>query len=645
MPRKAAKVEPADTSLEAWYRARLPAKFTPAAHHLLMCRRLQKLADREGKRKVMMAVHPGAAKTELGTCNFVPWYMSQYPDHNVMELSYSDPRARKFGRRIRNICNTEASSGRHPGLRVTNDSRANNFFVTEQGNEFYAAGFDGPIAGDRVDCIPDGTWIETERARMDIATLVGLSSPPRVLSYNHGLGRLEWNRIIAARSRPARELIEITTRAGRTLRVTRRHRICVGESDYERAYLLRPGDRLVALEVAEERDVQELRSTEIRQGADVSTMLLQAAPRRLGDSLRMVQRGLREAARRIREGAAAWADQLLLLQRAPRLALLSNSPSAMPGLRQVDRRVQQEILLDEVQEYGQAVEVQGQAVSAVRDGLRSTEQPTTILHASLRGLGARGQDAWRGELALQGRRELRQILRRNEHRGAGAGPVSLRGLSQGRRAPNGSLAREDGEPFRSGHSPHRREPKEQCSAESVGALQEVPRHPSQVAHDSVAMVRDLRCNGVRVHDIQVENASNFFANNILTHNCLVIDDPVKSLSEAQSEALMEERWDIYRSVVDNRLKPGGIMVMLLTRFGLRDLAALVLEGEPDEWDEFILPAEDEKGRFLWEEYLGRARYEKNKRDPEMWWCVWMQQPRAFTNAVFAKDWLCYYDLP
>lgn len=106
---------------------------------------------------------------------------------------------------------------------------------------------------------------------------------------------------------------------------------------------------------------------------------------------------------------------------------------------------------------------------------------------------------------------------------------------------------------------------------------------------------------------------------------------------------MTERWDIYRSVIRNRWKPGGICVMNLTRQGLRDFYARVSEAEPDEWDVLTFPAQNQDGSFLWEEYHGADHYEKARRDEETWWCQWMQEPRAFISHTFSPNWLCFYE--
>ncbi len=130
-------------------------------------------------------------------------------------------------------------------------------------------------------------------------------------------------------------------------------------------------------------------------------------------------------------------------------------------------------------------------------------------------------------------------------------------------------------------------------------------------------------------------------------DCILIDDPVKSMVEARSEARMEEIHDIYRSVVKARLKPGGIIIAYLTRYGMRDFAGRVLDAEASRWKQLTFPAEQppDSGRYLWSAYHGKDLYEEAKQDPETWWSVWQQSPKSLRMHVFREEWLQFWDPP
>ena len=81
---------------------------------------------------------------------------------------------------------------------------------------------------------------------------------------------------------------------------------------------------------------------------------------------------------------------------------------------------------------------------------------------------------------------------------------------------------------------------------------------------------------------------------------ILIDDPVKSQVEADSPAAREQLWDWFRSDLATRLKPGGRIVLVMTRWHPDDLGGRILEGA-DPWRILKLPALAEAG-----DPLGRA---------------------------------------
>ena len=61
--------------------------------------------------------------------------------------------------------------------------------------------------------------------------------------------------------------------------------------------------------------------------------------------------------------------------------------------------------------------------------------------------------------------------------------------------------------------------------------------------DFVSLVERIHCpEGIDVYDIEVEKAHNFFANDILVHNCGIIDDPVKGREDADILFMPVLRW-------------------------------------------------------------------------------------------------------
>lgn len=134
------------------------------------------------------------------------------------------------------------------------------------------------------------------------------------------------------------------------------------------------------------------------------------------------------------------------------------------------------------------------------------------------------------------------------------------------------------------------------------------------AGDVVASVQHVRGTGIDVYDLQVAGNRNFFANEILVHNCGIIDDPVKDREAAESELIRAKVWDWYSGAFLSRRVPHTRTCVIMTRWRTDDLAGRILdsEGRVEEggrWRVVHLPAlalppDPEKG--IYPDALGRA---------------------------------------
>ncbi len=131
----------------------------------------------------------------------------------------------------------------------------------------------------------------------------------------------------------------------------------------------------------------------------------------------------------------------------------------------------------------------------------------------------------------------------------------------------------------------------------------------------------------------------------------LIDDPVKSREDADSETYREKAWSWYWSDLHTRLKPGAGIVLIMTRWHEDDLAGRLLHSGADDWHVVSLPAEagenDPLGRapgeFLWSgdtgyDYGSLLRETKStlERNGAMrdWWSLYQQSPRPLDGGLF-----------
>jgi predicted phage terminase large subunit-like protein len=127
---------------------------------------------------------------------------------------------------------------------------------------------------------------------------------------------------------------------------------------------------------------------------------------------------------------------------------------------------------------------------------------------------------------------------------------------------------------------------------------------------------------------------------------VLIDDPVKSQAEADSPTHREHVWTWYRSDLIPRLKPGGRIILVMTRWHEDDLGGRLLN-TPETWRRLVLPAlaedDDPIGRApgspLWPEWedgeaLARKRAAIGER---AWAALFQQQPRPLSGGLFRSD--------
>lgn len=121
----------------------------PAAHHRLLCRKLEAVERGEIKR-LMVFLPPGSAKSHYANVNFSAWYVGRNPRASLLVCSASSPLAEQWGRRVRNIVAAPLYQ-RIFGTGLAGDNAAADRWATWHGGQYYAAGVGANIVGRRAD--------------------------------------------------------------------------------------------------------------------------------------------------------------------------------------------------------------------------------------------------------------------------------------------------------------------------------------------------------------------------------------------------------------------------------------------------------------------------------------------------------------
>jgi predicted phage terminase large subunit-like protein len=128
---------------------------------------------------------------------------------------------------------------------------------------------------------------------------------------------------------------------------------------------------------------------------------------------------------------------------------------------------------------------------------------------------------------------------------------------------------------------------------------------------------------------------------------VIIDDPIRSQAEADSERQRRHIWDWYKSDVTTRLKPAGRVVLIMTRWHPDDLGGQLLEQVGAEWRVVRLPAlaeaADPLGRLfgtaLWPEWENQGQLHRKREllGERAWAALFQQSPLPAGGRLFSID--------
>jgi predicted phage terminase large subunit-like protein len=162
-PRPAPSPEDFAFSRLAAFSAMLNPELPPAAHHRLLCRKLEAV-ERGEIRRLMVFLPPGSAKSHYANVMFSAWFVGRNPKAALLVCSASGSLAEQWGRRVRNIV-AQPLFPRIFGASLSQDSTAADRWATTEGGQYYAAGVGSSIVGRRADlCVLDDPVADREHA-------------------------------------------------------------------------------------------------------------------------------------------------------------------------------------------------------------------------------------------------------------------------------------------------------------------------------------------------------------------------------------------------------------------------------------------------------------------------------------------------
>lgn len=126
--------------------------FIDGRHHKEMARAFEKVARGECKR-LIINMPPRHTKSEFASYMLPAWFLGKFPNKKIIQCSNTAELAVGFGRKVRNLVDSEPFSRVFPNVHLRSDSKAAGRWATSGGGEYFAIGVGGTVTGKGADLL------------------------------------------------------------------------------------------------------------------------------------------------------------------------------------------------------------------------------------------------------------------------------------------------------------------------------------------------------------------------------------------------------------------------------------------------------------------------------------------------------------
>jgi predicted phage terminase large subunit-like protein len=142
--------------------------FIGGRHHAKMADAFERVARGELKR-LIINMPPRHTKSEFASYLLPAWFLGKFPQKKVIQTSHTAELAVGFGRKVRNLVDTDVYHQIFPDLSLSADSKAAGRWNTSKGGDYFAIGVGGAVTGKGADVlIIDDPHSEQEAALAEI---------------------------------------------------------------------------------------------------------------------------------------------------------------------------------------------------------------------------------------------------------------------------------------------------------------------------------------------------------------------------------------------------------------------------------------------------------------------------------------------
>jgi len=126
--------------------------FIDGAHHARMAKAFERVARGECKR-LIINMPPRHTKSEFASYLLPAWFLGKFPHKKVIQCSNTAELAVGFGRKVRNLVDSEAYKDLFPSLELRADSKAAGRWNTSKNGDYFAIGVGGTVTGKGADLL------------------------------------------------------------------------------------------------------------------------------------------------------------------------------------------------------------------------------------------------------------------------------------------------------------------------------------------------------------------------------------------------------------------------------------------------------------------------------------------------------------
>jgi predicted phage terminase large subunit-like protein len=126
--------------------------FINGQHHSVMAKKFEDIASGKIKR-LIINMPPRHTKSEFASYLLPSWFLGKFPEKKIIQASNTSELAVGFGRKVRNLVDSEVYATIFPNVSLRHDSKAAGRWSTNKNGEYFAIGVDGTVTGKGADLL------------------------------------------------------------------------------------------------------------------------------------------------------------------------------------------------------------------------------------------------------------------------------------------------------------------------------------------------------------------------------------------------------------------------------------------------------------------------------------------------------------